>query len=88
MKLFYFSFMTILVNGLTNSVLSIEGQDYENWDRAIFREGGAWDPVITSGPTILVSSNTTTIYDRNGDPVTVQLSNNNVGIGNNVDHYF
>ena len=80
--------MAIIVNCLTSSVLSTENRDYENWDWEIFREAKSWNPVITSGPTILVDSNTTTIYDGNGDPVNVQLSNNNVGIGDNIENYF
>ena len=53
--------------------------DKADWD--IFNQQKQWNPIITSGPTILISSNITSVYDQNGDPVEFQLSNNNVGIG-------
>ena len=62
-------------------VNSTETFDHEIWDWNIFYENSTWTPSITSGPTILVASNITTIHDQNGEEVRVQLSNNNVGIG-------
>jgi hypothetical protein len=62
-------------------VNSTETLDHEIWDWNIFHENTSWIPSITSGPTILVASNVTTIHDQNGEEVRVQLSNNNVGIG-------
>ena len=82
MKLLCLTFATILLISLSNSSISINHKDYDNWDRKIFQERKSWTPIITSGPTILVASNMTTIHDENGDAVNVQLSNNNVGIGN------
>ena len=82
MKLLCSAFATILLISLSNSAISTNDNDYDNWDRKIFQERKSWTPIITSGPTILVDSNKTTIHDKNGDAVNVQLSNNNVGIGN------
>ena len=82
MKLLCLTFAIILLISLSNSSISINHKDYDNWDRKIFQERKSWTPIITSGPTILVASNMTTIHDKNGDAVNVQLSNNNVGIGN------
>ena len=82
MKLLRSAFATILLISLSNSAISTNNNDYDNWDRKIFQERKSWTPIITSGPTILVASNMTTIRDTNGDAVNVQLSNNNVGIGN------
>ena len=82
MKTLCLTFATILLISLSNSSISINHKDYDNWDRKIFQERKSWTPIITSGPTILVASNMTTIHDENGDAVNVQLSNNNVGIGN------
>jgi hypothetical protein len=65
----------------TLAVNSTETLDHEIWDWNIFQENTTWIPSITSGPTILVASNITTIHDQNGEEVRVQLSNNNVGIG-------
>ena len=82
MKSLCLAFATILLISLSNSSISINHKDYDNWDRKIFQERKSWTPIITSGPTILVAFNMTTIHDKNGDAVNVQLSNNNVGIGN------
>ena len=82
MTLLCFAFATILLISLSNSAISTNDNDYYNWDTKIFQERKSWTPIITSGPTILVASNMTTIHDKNGGAVNVQLSNNNVGIGN------
>ena len=55
--------------------------NFDTIDRDIFNQNKEWSPIITSGPTVLVSSNITTVYDQNGEPVQVQPANNNVGIG-------
>ena len=61
--------------------INCSSDNFEKLDWEIFNQHKLWSPVITSGPTILISSNITTVHDRNGEPVQVQLSNNNVGIG-------
>ena len=60
---------------------SFSGFDIEKADWDIFNQQKQWNPIITSGPTILISSNITSVHDQNGEPVEFQLSNNNVGIG-------
>ena len=82
MEWLFLAFATILLISLSNSSISINDKDHDKWDRKIFQERKSWTPIITSGPTILVASNMTTVHDKNGDAVNVQLSNNNVGIGN------
>ena len=84
MKLKQFSIViTTLLSATSWTVLvnSTETSDHEIWDWSIFHENTTWTPSITSGPTVLVASNITTIHDQNGEEVNVQLSNNNVGIG-------
>ena len=71
----------LLATSCVRVVNSKETLDHETWDWNIFHENSTWIPSITSGPTILVVSNITTIHDQNGEEVRVQLSNNNVGIG-------
>ena len=60
---------------------SFYGFDNEKADWDIFNEQKQWNPIIASEPTILISSNITSVHDQNGEPVVFQLSNNNVGIG-------
>ena len=60
---------------------SFLGFDNDKADRDIFNQQKQWNPIITSEPTILISSNITSVHDQNGEPVEFQLSNNNVGIG-------
>jgi len=60
--------------------------DKADWD--IFNQQKQWNPIITSGPTILISSNITSVHDQNGEPVEFQLSNNNVGIAMYEDRIY
>ena len=62
------------------ALFKMQNQD-DIWDWEIYIENKNWDPVIVSGPSILVASNETTIFDQSGQAVNAQLSNNNVGIG-------
>ena len=73
--------ITILVTYICKIATSLKVEDSEIWDWNIFDQNKQWQPSITSGPTILVASNITTIHNQNGEAVKVQLSNNNVGIG-------
>ena len=68
-------------------VKSHENYNHDVWDKNIFTENKEWVPSITSGPTILVASNMSTISNQNGEDVKVQLSNNNIGIGTFVIPY-
>lgn len=82
MKFFAIIFTTVfLATSILSRVKSQENYNYDVWDINIFRENKEWVPSITSGPTILVASNMSTISNQNGEDVKVQLSNNNVGIG-------
>ena len=74
-------FITILATYIFKIATSLELEDSEIWDWNIVHQNKQWQPSITSGPTILVASNITTIHTQNGEDVKVQLSNNNVGIG-------
>ncbi len=71
-----FSAISIIPNAISQNICS-----HDVWDEDIFVENKKWVPSITSGPTILVASNMSTITNQNGEDVKVQLSNNNVGIG-------
>ena len=78
-KLLFFIFCLKQIN------CSLDNFDNVDWE--IFNQQKQWSPIITSGPTILISSNITTVHDQNGEPVQVQLSNNNVGIGESTNSF-
>ena len=72
----------LFISSLKQIQCSFGNIDIENADWDIYNQQKQWSPIITSGPTVLIASNITTVHDINGEPVKVQLSNNNVGIGN------
>ena len=82
-KMKHFCFIVITLFGLCmpRFASSTKSQNNKICDWDIYKQNKEWIPSITSGPTILVASNVTTIHDQNGNPIDVQLSNNNVGIG-------
>ena len=78
-KVLFFTFCLKQINCSFNNFNKVD------WE--IFNQQKQWSPIITSGPTILISSNITTVHDQNGEPVQVQLSNNNVGIGESTNSF-
>ena len=82
MKYYHVGIFAIIIAAyLVENANATENFNEDIWDWSIFRQDKQWRPTIVSGPTILVASNITTIHDKNGEGVNVQLSNNNVGIG-------
>ena len=85
MRIYKLKFLVLIV-GFAQMIYSFDNFDNNNVDWDILRQSKQWAPIIRSGPTILVASNITSIHDQNGEPVEVQLSNNNVGIGKVLFH--